>query len=123
MLLNYLGKEKCFRFFVIGFFLATYLNLGDYADRYFREPAWRSKLLWRPGNENFKQRRAGRRKRQMRRGDSKENQERGTVGNVLRRLDLIKHWLIGLGAEVGYTSERMYMSEMFWPWFPLSEAV
>ena len=89
MLLNYLGKKKMIPYFVIGFFLTTFLDLGIMAVAilgacvavivYYaatekaEEDLWR---LWRSAKQ---------------------------IEIRLRKSDLVKHWLIGLGAEVGYT--------------------
>ena len=62
------------------------------------------------GNENFGTETSWAAEETDAEGDSKEKSGKEGLSVRLRRSDLIKHWLIGLGAEVGYNYERMQAS-------------
>ena len=106
MLLNYLGKKKVFPFFVIGFFLATYLNLQIMPIAIFGTCLALLSYYGGQGNENLTETSWAAEETDTE-GDSKEKSGKEGLSVRLRRSDLIKHWLIGLGAEVGYNYERM----------------
>ncbi|RHT57103.1 PTS mannose transporter subunit IICD [Clostridium sp. AM29-11AC] len=110
MLLNYLGKKKVFPFFVIGFFLATYLNLQIMPIAIFGACLALLSYYGGQGNENFGTETSWAAEETDAEGDSKEKSGKEGLSVRLRRSDLIKHWLIGLGAEVGYNYERMQAS-------------
>lgn len=132
MLLNYLGKKKVFPFFVIGFFLATYLNLGIMPIAIFGACAALLQFYGGSGRTgafaDFEAEECGGCGKEYRsrsegedfstQGDSEAEQAEKDAGKEeevaprirLRRSDLLKHWLIGLGAEVGYNYERMQAS-------------
>ncbi|HHT25191.1 MAG TPA: PTS mannose transporter subunit IICD [Clostridiaceae bacterium] len=97
MLLNYLGKKHLLPYFFIGFFASTYLNLNLMALSilgaciavlyYFRQRT--------ESEESFSE-------------DHVE--EEIILKKKLTKSDLRKHWLVGLGAEIGYNYERMQAS-------------
>jgi len=102
MLLNYLGNNRMMVFFAIGFFISAYLGLGLMPIAifgtciaifaYYNSRAGAEKI---PGIERLEI----------------EGTNKASVHTVeLQKSDLIKHWLIGLGAEVGYNYERMQAS-------------
>lgn len=100
MLLNYLGKKQLMPFFFIGFFAATYLNLSIMALSIFGACAALLTYFNRNQDasaENLAENAA-----------SAEPQMDMRVR--LTKSDLRKHWLIGLGAEIGYNYERMQAS-------------
>ena len=99
MLLKYLGKKKLIPYFVIGFFLTTYLNLGIMPLAILG--ACLAILLYFSSQKS----------------ESEESVEELVVEtsqvhltNRLTRADRTKHYLIGLGAEMGYNYERMQAS-------------
>lgn len=102
MLLNYLGNKQVIPFFIIGFFLSSYLGLaimpiaifGACIAVYAYYVARSKKELNSEDEQEFVE-------------DAKPSTDR-TI--KLQKSDLIKHWLIGLGAEVGYNYERMQAS-------------
>lgn len=100
MLLKYLGKKKLIPFFILGFFVTTYLNLGIMplaiigaciAVLYY----FATKKSTDQSDEPV---------------DLPEEQPMVELTNRLTKQDRLKHWLIGLGAEVGYNYERMQAS-------------
>ncbi|WP_313578104.1 PTS system mannose/fructose/sorbose family transporter subunit IID [Lacrimispora sp.] len=98
MLLNYLGKKKMIPFFVIGFFLTTFLDLSIIAIAILG--ACIAVIVYY----------ANTKKEIEEYSDSIEEASKIELNIRLHRSDLIKHWLIGLGAEVGYNYERMQAS-------------
>lgn len=99
MLLNYLGKKKVIPYFMIGFFTASYLGLGTMAIAIFG--ACIAILSYFNGKDDTA----------ANMDISEEpDEEKPELQIQLKRSDLIKHWLIGLGAEVGYNYERMQAS-------------
>lgn len=110
MLLHYLGKKQVFPFFVIGFFAAAYLGLDVMPVAIFGACA--AFMLYYAGR---------RQEPAVGEGEAEDlagkeaalTAEGGRKPEGLRRLrksDLVKHWLIGLGAEAGYNYERMQAS-------------
>ena len=102
MLLNYLGNRQMIAFFAIGFFASTYLGLGLMPIAIFGVCiAVYSYYNSRTGT-----------------GKIGEAGQEGIAASALaanraiklEKIDLIKHWLLGLGAEVGYNYERMQAS-------------
>ncbi len=102
MLLNYLGKKSVIPFFVIGFFAAGYLGLGTMPIAIFGACI---ALLSYFGNKNEPEANINEAEE-----EDPENKDKADLKIRLKRSDLIKHWLIGLGAEVGYNYERMQAS-------------
>ena len=98
MLLNYLGKKKMIPFFVIGFFLTTFLNLSVMAIAILGGCI--AVIVY---YANTKEEAADE-------VEGAGEEARPELTLRLRKSDLIKHWLIGLGAEVGYNYERMQAS-------------
>ena len=100
MLLHYLGNKQMAAFFVIGFFANTYLGLGLMPIAIFGAciavySYYRSRSKTDVSDYQ----------------DQIEETARAAKHTVkLEKIDLIKHWLIGLGAEVGYNYERMQAS-------------
>ena len=102
MLLNYLGSKHMAAFFAIGFFANTYLGIGlmpiaifgaCIAFYYYYSNRANTGKIPEAGQEEV--------------ADS----ARAAAHTVkLQKTDLIKHWLIGLGAEIGYNYERMQAS-------------
>ena len=98
MLLNYLGKKKMIPYFVIGFFLTTFLDLGIMAVAILG--ACVAVIVYYAATEKAEE-------------DFVEAVEEAPKQELkirLRKSELWKHWLIGLGAEVGYNYERMQAS-------------
>lgn len=103
MLLNFLANKQMIIFFIIGFFASTYLKLGIMplailgaclaVYKYFSATSDSEGLLDSNLDEN---------------ADSASEVKNYSV--KLKKSDLIKHWLIGLGAEIGYNYERMQAS-------------
>ena len=98
MLLNYLGKKKMIPFFVIGFFLTTFLDLGIMAIAILGGCV--AVIVYYASTEKAAEEYE----------DIPEEEPKTELKIRLRKSDLIKHWLIGLGAEVGYNYERMQAS-------------
>ncbi|MCB7317754.1 PTS system mannose/fructose/sorbose family transporter subunit IID [Lacrimispora sp. 210928-DFI.3.58] len=98
MLLNYLGKKKMIPYFVIGFFAATFLGLSIMAVAILG--ACIAVIVYYGGMS----------KEEELFGAGEEEETKTELKIRLRRSDMIKHWLIGLGAEVGYNYERMQAS-------------
>lgn len=100
MLLKYLGKKNLIPFFILGFFLTTYLNLGIMplaiigacvaVIYYFssQKSKGESEVL----------------------EDLPEESPQVELVTRLTKSDRVRHWLIGLGAEIGYNYERMQAS-------------
>lgn len=99
MLLNYLGKKKMIPYFVIGFFLTTFLDLSMMAIAILggclAVIIYYQNSNTQPGEELLIE---------------AEEEAKPELAVRLKKSDLIKHWLIGLGAEVGYNYERMQAS-------------
>lgn len=102
MLLNYLGKKHLIPYFVLGFFAVTYLDLGLMAVAIFG--ACLSLLILYSKNSDSK---------------ASEQEDDSFSDSVLApkdykvrltKSDRNKHWLVGLGAEMGYNYERMQAS-------------
>ena len=98
MLLNYLGKKKMIPYFVIGFFLTTFLDLGIMAVAILG--ACVAVIVYYAATEKAEEDFA----------EAVEEAPKQELKIRLRKSDLVKHWLIGLGAEVGYNYERMQAS-------------
>lgn len=100
MLLNYLGKKRMIPYFVIGFFAAAYLGLGTMPIAIFG--AAMAVISYYSGREENTADAAS--------YDEEPQEGKEELQIRLKRSDLLKHWLIGLGAEVGYNYERMQAS-------------
>lgn len=99
MLLNYLGKKNLIPFFFIGFFAFSYLNLNLMAVAIFGSCI--AMIAYFAGKKPEE--------------ESAENaappeEEELPLTKRLTKGDLLKHWLLGLGAEIGYNYERMQAS-------------
>lgn len=103
MLLSYLGKRHLVAYFIIGFFLVLYLKLDLMAVAIFG--AAMAAIAY------FSQRGRGVGE-EASQDEAEDAMAEVALSNrvTLRRSDLTKHWLIGLGAEVGYNYERMQAS-------------
>ena len=101
MLLNYLGSKKMAVFFAIGFFISTYLGLGLMPIAIFG--ACIAIFSFYNSRKDMEKTTGT--------GDA-GIEDASTVNRTvkLQKSDLVKHWLIGLGAEVGYNYERMQAS-------------
>lgn len=99
MLLKYLGKKALIPYFVIGFFLVTYLDLGLMPIAIFGTCISLLKLYQSKSQNKVSALE-----------ELEEEQPKDELKIKLRKSDLIKHWLVGLGAEVGYNYERMQAS-------------
>lgn len=101
MLLNYLGNKRMIPFFVIGFFLSTYLGLGLMPIAIFGTCIAVYSYYTSRGSLG-----------QEAAQEEAPVEEKPVVPQTikLQKRDLVKHWLIGLGAEVGYNYERMQAS-------------
>lgn len=99
MLLNYLGKREIMPYFILGFFLAAYLNLAIMPIAIIG--ACISLVVYYSS-----------RPKEYEEETMNEVEEEQVVEYKvkLRRRDLVQHWLIGLGAEIGYNYERMQAS-------------
>ena len=98
MLLNYLGKKRAIPYFIIGFFATSYLGLGTMAIAIVG--ACIAVLSYFNGRDD----------EAVSAYEEEPEEEKPELQIQLKRSDLIKHWLIGLGAEVGYNYERMQAS-------------
>lgn len=99
MLLNYLGNKRLFPYFVIGFFLAAYLELDLLAIAILGASiAFIQYFADSNTEETYEDE------------DFDDDFENITLDIKLTRGDKIKHWLLGLGAEIGYNYERMQAS-------------
>ena len=85
-------------FFVIGFFLTTFLDLGIMAIAILGGCV--AVIVYYASTEKAAEEYE----------DIPEEEPKTELKIRLRKSDLIKHWLIGLGAEVGYNYERMQAS-------------
>lgn len=98
MLLSYLGNKKILPYFVIGFFAATYLELPMMSIAIFGAAI--AVLSYFKSDDSE--------------GLDEDFIEEGEVALektvVLQKSDLMKNWLMGLGAEIGYNYERMQAS-------------
>jgi PTS system mannose-specific IID component len=100
MLLNYLSSNQMMVFFAIGFFINTYLGLGLMPIAIFGTCiAIFSYYNNRAGMEKTAEHL-----------EIDDTNKANIHAVKLQKSDLIKHWLIGLGAEVGYNYERMQAS-------------
>jgi len=100
MLLKYLGKKNLVPYFILGFFVSLYLKLGVMPVAiigaciaviyYFSKKQEAGEIV----------------------EDTLEEAELPKVEltKKLTKTDRVKHWLIGLGAEIGYNYERMQAS-------------
>ena len=100
MLLKYLGKKNLIPFFILGFFLTSYLNLGIMplaimgaciAVIYYFSTR---KSVTESEEEEI----------------LPDDTPQVELKTRLTNADRAKHWLIGLGAEIGYNYERMQAS-------------
>lgn len=105
MLLTFLGKRYLIPYFVIGFFLALYLQLDLMAIAVFGACMAALVYFRNPGE------RAAQAEAAPAEPAGEPSGEEGLVmTRRLRKSDLVRHWLIGLGAEIGYNYERMQAS-------------
>lgn len=106
MLLNYLGKKYLLPYFFIGFFGATYFGLSLTAISIFGACiAVLSYFGKKQGAEE-----------QIEEAAAAAEEETVELKKRLTKGDRRKHWLIGLGAEIGTTTSVCRPPATCWPW-------
>ncbi|MEL7625464.1 MAG: PTS system mannose/fructose/sorbose family transporter subunit IID [Anaerolineaceae bacterium] len=100
MLLKYLGKKNLIPFFILGFFLTTYLNLGIMPLAILG--ACVAVIYYFSSQKSNEAVEVS--------DELPEETPSVELTTRLTKADLRKHWLIGLGAEIGYNYERMQAS-------------